>query len=62
LVPADLNVLDRVKAFKTMGNISGLFEIPYSSSNIKNEGPSNNHRPRLETQYQVDDRDVVRNS
>lgn len=35
LVPADLKVVDLVKLFKVMGNISGIFEIPDSSSNIR---------------------------
>jgi hypothetical protein len=35
LIPADLKVVDLVKAFKDMGNVSGIFEIPDSSSNIR---------------------------
>jgi hypothetical protein len=35
LIPADLKVVDLVKAFKDMGNVSGVFEIPDSSSNIR---------------------------
>ncbi|MCJ1318102.1 hypothetical protein MMC15_003429 [Xylographa vitiligo] len=35
LIPADLKVVDLVKPFKVMGNISGIFEIPDSSSNIR---------------------------
>jgi len=34
LIPADLKVADLVKVFKNIGNISGVFEIPDSSSNI----------------------------
>jgi len=34
-IPADLKVVDLVKAFKDMGNVSGVFEIPDSSSNIR---------------------------
>jgi hypothetical protein len=35
LIPADLKAVDLVKVFKVMGNISGVFEIPDSSSNIR---------------------------
>jgi hypothetical protein len=35
LIPADLKVVDLVKTFKVMGNVSGIFEIPDSSSNIR---------------------------
>jgi hypothetical protein len=35
LIPADLKVVDLVKAFRAVGNISGVFEIPESSSNIQ---------------------------
>jgi hypothetical protein len=35
LIPADLKVVDLVKPFKVMGNISGIIEIPDSSSNIR---------------------------
>jgi hypothetical protein len=35
LIPAGLKVADLVKAFRVMGNISGVFEIPDSSSNIR---------------------------
>jgi ssDNA-binding replication factor A large subunit len=35
LIPADLKVVDLVKAFKVTGNVSGLFEIPESSRNIQ---------------------------
>jgi hypothetical protein len=35
LIPADLKVFDLVKAFKVMGNVSGVFEMPDSSSNIQ---------------------------
>jgi len=35
LIPADMKVVDLVKAFKTIGNVSGVFEIPDSSSNIR---------------------------
>lgn len=35
LIPADLKVVDLVKAFKVIGNVSGIFEIPVSSSNIQ---------------------------
>jgi len=35
LIPADLKVVDLVKAFKDKGKVSGVFEIPDSSSNIK---------------------------
>ena len=35
LIPADLKVVDLVKAFKVIGNVSGLFEIPDLSSNIR---------------------------
>ena len=35
LIPADLKVVDLVKAFKAVGNISGVFEIPEPSSNIQ---------------------------
>ena len=35
LIPADLQVVDLMKAFKDMGNVSGVFEIPDSSSNIR---------------------------
>jgi hypothetical protein len=35
LIPADLKVADLVKAFKVMGNISGVFEIPDSLNNIQ---------------------------
>ena len=35
LIPADLKVVDLVKPFKVMGNISGIFEIPDPSSNIR---------------------------
>jgi hypothetical protein len=35
LIPVDLKVVDLVKLFKVMGNISGIFEIPDSSSNIR---------------------------
>jgi len=35
LILADIKVVDLIKAFKTIGNISGVFEIPDSSSNIR---------------------------
>lgn len=35
LIPADLKVVDLVKPFKVMENLSGIFEIPDSSSNIR---------------------------
>ncbi len=35
LIPADLKVVNLVKTFKVMGNMSGIFEIPDSSSNIR---------------------------
>jgi hypothetical protein len=35
LILADLKVVDLVKAFKDMGYVSGVFEIPDSSSNIR---------------------------
>jgi hypothetical protein len=35
LIPADLKVVNLVKAFKAIGNVSGVFEIPDSSSNIQ---------------------------
>ena len=35
LILADLKVVDLMKAFKDIGNISGVFEIPDSSSNIR---------------------------
>jgi hypothetical protein len=35
LVPADLKVADLVKAFKIMGNVRRVFEIPDSLSNIQ---------------------------
>jgi hypothetical protein len=35
LIPVDLKVVDLVKTFKFMGNISGIFQIPESSSNIR---------------------------
>jgi hypothetical protein len=35
LIPVDLKVTDLVKAFKDMGNVSGVFEIPDSSRNIQ---------------------------
>jgi hypothetical protein len=35
LIPADLKVVDLVKTFRVMGNVSGVFEIPDSSSNIR---------------------------
>ena len=35
LIPADLKVVDLVKAFREMGNVSGVFEIPDSSRNIR---------------------------
>jgi hypothetical protein len=34
LIPVDIKVVNLVKAFKTIGNISGVFKIPDSSSNI----------------------------
>ena len=34
LILADLKVVDLVKAFKVIGNVSGVFKIPDSSSNI----------------------------
>ena len=34
LILADLKVVDLVKAFTVIGNVSGVFEIPDSSSNI----------------------------
>jgi hypothetical protein len=34
LIPVDLKVVDLVKAFKVVDNISGVFEILESSSNI----------------------------
>lgn len=35
LIPADLKVIDLIKAFKVDGNVSGFFEIPDSSRNIQ---------------------------
>lgn len=35
LIPTDLKVVDLVKAFKVIGNVSGVFEIPDLSSNIR---------------------------
>jgi hypothetical protein len=35
LILADLKVVDLVKAFKDISNISGVFEIPDYSSNIR---------------------------
>ena len=35
LIPVDMKVVDLVKAFKTIGNVSGVFEISDSSSNIR---------------------------
>lgn len=35
LILADLKVVDLIKPFKVMGNISGIFEILDSSSNIR---------------------------
>ena len=35
LIPADLKVIDLIKAFKVGGNVSGFFEIPDSSRNIQ---------------------------
>jgi hypothetical protein len=35
LIPADLKVVDLVKAFTVIGNVSGVFEIPDSSRNIQ---------------------------
>ncbi len=35
MIPADLKVVDLVKTFKAMGNISRVFEIPDSSRNIR---------------------------
>ena len=35
LILVDLKVVDLVKPFKVMGNISGVFEILDSSSNIR---------------------------
>jgi hypothetical protein len=34
LIPADPKVVNLTKAFKVMGNVSGLFEIPDSLSNV----------------------------
>jgi hypothetical protein len=35
LIPADLKVVDLVKAFEVIGNVSEIFEIPDSLSNIQ---------------------------
>jgi hypothetical protein len=35
LIPVDLKIVDLVKAFKDIGNISRVFEILDSSSNIR---------------------------
>ena len=35
LIPANLKVVDLVKKFKVIGNVSGIFEIPDLSSNIQ---------------------------
>jgi hypothetical protein len=35
LIQVNLKVVDLVKAFKVMDNVSGVFEIPASSSNIR---------------------------
>ncbi|KAI9779638.1 MAG: hypothetical protein M1839_007303 [Geoglossum umbratile] len=35
LIPADLKVVDLVKAFNVIGNVSGVFEVPDSLSNIQ---------------------------
>ena len=35
LIPVDIKVVDLVKAFKTISNVSGVFEILDSSSNIR---------------------------
>ena len=35
LIPADPKVVNLMKAFKVMGNVSGVFEMPDSSSNIR---------------------------
>ena len=37
LIPADLKVVDLMKAFKVTGNVSGLFEMPDCSSNIQRD-------------------------
>ena len=34
LIPADLKVVDLVKAFESNGNVSGVFKIPDSLRNI----------------------------
>jgi hypothetical protein len=35
LIPADIKIVDLMKAFKTINNISGVFKIPDSLSNIR---------------------------
>lgn len=35
LIPPDLKVVDLVKAFRVIGSVSGIFEIPSSSNKIK---------------------------
>lgn len=35
LIPPDLKVVDLVKMFRVMGNVSGILEIPEPSSNIR---------------------------
>lgn len=37
LIPADLKVVDLVKAFKINGNVSGLFEMSDLSSSIQTD-------------------------
>ena len=51
LVPADLKVVDLVKAFAAVGNVSGVFEIPDSFKRHTNERYSNSHGPRLEARH-----------
>lgn len=40
LIPVDLKVVDLVKAFKDMGHVSGVFEIPDSSKLTRARPPN----------------------